>query len=109
LASPASSGPGSVVPGLGAAFASMTSPGGLTLDAVYARHTADCRAALSVVADDVPGGARLVLPGRAEPPLRIARLRAEGRILEIGPGDLSLTRAEAASLLRDAGVAVGEG
>src|ERR1039458_8982370 len=44
----------------------------------------------------------------AAPPLRIARLRAEGRILEIGPGDLSLTREEAASLLRDAEVTVGE-
>ena len=53
-------------------------------------------------------GSRLVLAGRAEPPLRIARLRAEGRILEIGPGDLSLTREEAASLLRAAGVRAGE-
>ena len=46
-------------------------------------------------------------PGRDEPPLRVARLRAEGRIIEIGPGDLSLTREEAASLLRAAGVALG--
>ena len=61
-----------------------------------------------MLADHVPGGSRLVLAGRAEPPLRVARLRAEGRILEIGPGDLSLTREEAASLLRDAEVALGE-
>src|ERR1017187_1403184 len=108
LASPASSVPGSVVPRLGAAFASMTSPVVLMLDDVHALHNSECRAALSVLADHVPGGSRLVLAGRAEPPLRIARLRAEGRILEIGPGDLSLTRAEAASLLRDAEVAVGE-
>ena len=52
--------------------------------------------------------ARLALAGRSEPPLRVARLRAEGRILEIGPGDLSLTCEEAASLLRDAEVALGE-
>jgi LuxR family maltose regulon positive regulatory protein len=52
----------------------------------------------------VLGGSRLVLAGRAEPPLRVARLRAEGRIVEIGPGDLSLTREEAGSLLRDADV-----
>ena len=56
----------------------------------------------------MPGGSRLVLAGRAEPPLRIARLRAEGKILEIGPGDLSLTREEASSLLRNAEVALGE-
>ena len=53
-------------------------------------------------------GSRLALAGRAEPPLRVARLRAEGRILEIGPGDLSLTCEEAASLLRDAEVMLGE-
>src|ERR1039458_3404345 len=108
LASPVSSVPGSVVPRLGSAFSSMTSPVVLMLDDVHALHNSECRAALSVLADHVPGGSRLVLAGRAEPPLRIARLRAEGRILEIGPGDLSVTRAEAASLLRDAGVAVGE-
>jgi LuxR family transcriptional regulator, maltose regulon positive regulatory protein len=108
LASPVSSVPGSVVPRLGAAFSSMTSPVVLMLDDVHALHNSECRAALSVLADHVPAGSRLVLAGRAEPPLRIARLRAEGRILEIGPGDLSLTRAEAASLLRNADVAVGE-
>src|SRR5579875_2851728 len=51
-------------------------------------------------------GSRLALAGRSEPPLRVARLRAEGRILEIGPADLSLTREEAASLLRQAEVAL---
>ena len=49
-----------------------------------------------------------MLAGRAEPPLRIARLRAEGKILEIGPGDLSLTCEEASALLRNAGVTLGE-
>src|SRR5215469_5769309 len=37
-----------------------------------------------------------------------SRLRAEGKILEIGPTDLSLTRNEASSLLRAAEVALGE-
>ena len=58
----------------------MTSPVALVLDDVHALHNSECRAALSVLADHVPGGSRLVLAGRAEPPLRIARLRAEGRI-----------------------------
>jgi LuxR family transcriptional regulator, maltose regulon positive regulatory protein len=108
LASPGSSVPGSVVPRLAGAFASMSSPVVLVLDDVHALHNSECRAALSVLADHVPTGSRLVLAGRAEPPLRIARLRAEGKILEIGPQDLSLTRAEAASLLRNAEVTVGE-
>jgi LuxR family transcriptional regulator, maltose regulon positive regulatory protein len=69
----------------------------------------ECRAAVSVLAEHVPDGSRLVLAGRAEPPLRIARLRAEGRITEIGPKDLSLTCEEASSLLHGAGVALGQG
>jgi len=108
LASPVSSVPGSVVPRLGSAFSSMRSPVVLLLDDVHALHNSECRAALSVLADHVPGGSRLALAGRAEPPLRVARLRAEGRILEIGPGDLSLTSDEASSLLRNADVALGE-
>jgi LuxR family maltose regulon positive regulatory protein len=107
LASPASSVPGSVVPRLGAAFSSMTSPVVLVLDDVHELHNRECRAALSVLADHVPGGSRLVLAGQSEPPLRIARLRAEGKILEIGPADLSLTCDEASSLLRNADVALG--
>jgi LuxR family transcriptional regulator, maltose regulon positive regulatory protein len=108
LASPVSSVPGSVVPRLGAALASMTVPVVLVLDDVHLLHDRECQSALSVLADHVPGGSRLVLAGRAEPPVRIARLRAEGRVLEIGPGDLSLTRAEAATLLAAAEVALGE-
>jgi LuxR family transcriptional regulator, maltose regulon positive regulatory protein len=108
LASPGSSVPGTVVPRLGSAFASVRSPVVLVLDDVHVLHDRECRAALSVLADHVPGGSRLVLAGRAEPPLRIARLRAEGKILEIGPGDLSLNLGEAAALLHNAGVALGE-
>jgi LuxR family maltose regulon positive regulatory protein len=85
----------------------MSSPVVLVLDDVHALHDPECRAAVSVLADHVPGGSRLVLAGRAEPPVRVARLRAEGRILEIGPDKLSLTPEEASSLLRNAGVALG--
>jgi len=108
LASPACSVPGSVVPRLSSAFASMISPVVLILDDVHLLHNSECRAALSVLADHVPGGSRLVLAGRTEPPLRIARLRAEGRLAEIGPADLSLTVQDAASLLRAAEVVLGD-
>jgi LuxR family maltose regulon positive regulatory protein len=63
---------------------------------------------VSVLADHVARGSRLVVAGRAEPPLRIARLRAEGKIVEIGPDELSLTPGEALSLLHNAGVALGQ-
>ena len=108
LASPASSVPGSVVPRLGNAFFSMTVPVALILDDVHLLHSRQGRAALSTLAEHVPPGSQLVLAGRNEPPLRIARLRAEGRIMEIGPGDLALTRAEASLLLRAAQVVLDE-
>ena len=77
--------PGSVIPRLASAFQSMSPPIVLVLDDVHVLHNFECRAAVSVLADHVPDGSRLVLAGRADPPLRVARLRAEGRILEIGP------------------------
>jgi len=107
LASPGSSVPGSVVPRLGSAFSSMTSPVALVLDDVHLLRNLECRSALSVLADHVPPGSRLALAGRSAPPLRIARLRAEGRLLEIGPGDLSLTAEEASSLLHNVRLALG--
>jgi LuxR family maltose regulon positive regulatory protein len=108
LTSAGSSIAGSVVPRLGSALMSMTSPVALVLDDVHVLRNSECRAALSMLADYVPRGSRLVLSGQVEPPLRIARLRAEGRVLEISPGDLSLTREEASWLLRDAGVVLAE-
>ena len=108
LASPGSSVPGSVVPRLCSALASMTSPVALVLDDVNVLHDRECRAAMPVLADHVPAGSQLVLAGRDAPPLPIARLRAEGKVMEIGPGDLALTVAEASSLLREAGVTLGQ-
>jgi LuxR family maltose regulon positive regulatory protein len=108
LACPASLMPGSAVVRLGSAFRSMSSQVVLVLDDVHALRNSECQAAVSVLADHVPGGSRLALAGRAEPPLRIARLRAEGKIMEIGPDDLSLTPEEASSLLHNAEVALGE-
>ena len=109
LASLASSVPGPVVSALGFAFSSMTSPLVLVLDDVHLVYDHECWAAVSVLADHVPPGSRLVLAGRDAPPLPIARLRTAGRMLEIGPRDLALTHEEASSLLRNAGVPVGEG
>ena len=108
LASNTSSVPGTVVPRLGSAFWSMTAPVVLVLDDAHLLWNTECRDALSVLADHVPPGSRLILAGRDTPPLRIARLRVEGRILEIGPAELSLSRQEAASLLHAADVPLGD-
>jgi LuxR family maltose regulon positive regulatory protein len=107
LASPSSSVAGSVIPRLSSAFSSMTKPLALVLDDVHVLHKRECWAGLSVLADHVPIGSLLVLAGRTRPVIRIARLRAEGRISEIGPAELSLTADEASSLLHNAGVTLG--
>ena len=80
----------------------------LVLDDVHVLDDHECWAALSVLADHVPPGSRLVLSGRDAPLLALARLRAAGRILELGPRDLALAHEEASSLLRNAGVPVSE-
>src|SRR3984957_11696778 len=108
LASPTSSVFGSAVPRLGSALASMSTPVLLVLDDVHLLRDAECRAAVSALADHVPKGSRLVLAGQDEPPVRVARLRAEGRILQIGPAVLSPSREEGAGLRRAAGVAPSE-
>ena len=108
LASPGGSVPGPVVSALGFAFSSMTLPVVLVLDDVHVLDDHECWAAVSVLADHVPPGSRLVLSGRDAPLLALARLRAAGRMLELGPRDLALTHEEASSLLRNASVSVGE-
>jgi hypothetical protein len=93
LASAGRSVPGPVVSALGFAFSSMTLPVVLVLDDVHVLDDPDCWAAVSVLADHVPPGSRLVLSGRGAPLLAVARLRTAGRMSEIGPATWrSLTR-----------------
>jgi LuxR family maltose regulon positive regulatory protein len=103
LASPASSVPGSVVPRLGSAFSSMSAPVALVLDDVHVLRNSECRAAVSVLADHVPAGSRLVLAGQAQPPLRVARLRRPEKSQErpVGPErNRSLTSASSGAAPR---------
>ena len=101
LSSRSSSVPGSVVPRLGNRVRSCTTPVTLVLDDVHLtaeRRGAGMRCRCWPIT--CRPGRGWCSAGRDEPPLRIARLRAEGRILEIGPGDLSLNREEPATALR---------
>src|SRR5262245_5512468 len=104
LASPGVSIVGVVIPRVGRAFASMRQPVVLVLDDVHLLHTRECQAAIAALVEHVPDGSRIAIAARREPHLRLARLRAEGRVLEIGPEELSLDREQSASLLRNAGV-----
>ncbi len=64
--------------------------------------------AVAALAEGVPAGSTLALAARSEPRLPLARLRAEGRLLELGPDDLAMTRKEVQTLLRHAGVLLPE-
>jgi LuxR family maltose regulon positive regulatory protein len=108
LASPGVSVVGVVIPRVGRAFASMGRPVVLVLDDVHVLHNRECQAAIAALVEHVPAGSRIVIAARSQPHLRLARLRAEGRVLEIGPKELSLDRQQSASLLRNAGVEISD-
>jgi len=80
------------------AIARASGPTLLVLDDVAAPD------GLEALADELPAGSTLALAARSEPALPLPRMRAEGRVLELGADDLAFTRREAQSLLRHAGV-----
>lgn len=56
----------------------------------------------------VPAGSQVALLTRARTPSWLARLRAEGQLLEVGPDDLAFDPAEGTELLRSQGLIVTE-
>ena len=101
---PASARWSSTVTRLGAAFASIEPPVVVVLDDV---HVLRDRERLDVVTElfaYVPEGSQLVLAGREEPLLGLARLRAERRLAELGRNELAFDAVEARRLLRATGV-----
>jgi LuxR family transcriptional regulator, maltose regulon positive regulatory protein len=88
-----------VLPQLGSALASTALPAVLVLDDVHLLENRDCLDAVTRLIDHLPAGSQLALASRGEPPLPLARLRAEGRVVEVGPDDLAMDSQEAGSLL----------
>jgi LuxR family transcriptional regulator, maltose regulon positive regulatory protein len=88
-----------VLPRLGAALASKALPVVVVLDDVHLLHDRQGLDAVAVLVDHLPAESQLVLISRGEPPLPLARWRAEGRLAELGPGELAMSPVEAGSLL----------
>src|SRR5215211_329511 len=88
-----------VLPQLGSALASTALPAVLVLDDVHLLENRDCLDAVTRLIDYLPAGSQLALASRGESPLPLARLRAEGRVVEVGPDDLAMDSQEAGSLL----------
>jgi LuxR family maltose regulon positive regulatory protein len=80
------------------AVATGSSPYVLVVDDVHLLRDPRCHELLRAVAGAVPPGSRLLLLTRDEPPTWVARLRAEGRLLELERRDLAFSLPESESL-----------
>ncbi len=70
----------------------------IVLDDFHALHDPDCHEQVEVLIEHLPSQAHLVIATRADPGLRLARLRANGRLAEIRAADLAFTADEVSSL-----------
>ena len=77
-------------------------PGGLTLvlDDYHLVTAEPVHRIVAYLLRHLPGTCRLVVVSRSDPPLPLARLRAEQRLVELRAGELRLTEAETGALLR---------
>lgn len=74
----------------------------LVLDDYHVITTEDVHATVRLFLANLPASVRMIITSRAEPPLPLGRLRAEGRVTEVRAADLRFTVDEAAELLSTA-------
>jgi LuxR family transcriptional regulator, maltose regulon positive regulatory protein len=108
LASPTTPVAPMVVPRLAAAMSAMTEPVALVLDHVELLHNRECLDAVAQLAVQLPAGCQLALVSRTRPRLPLARLRGQGRLVEVGAADLAMDLGEARALLAGAEVRLAE-
>lgn len=76
-----------------------TRPIVLVLDDYHLIETNSIHDGITFMLDHLPGLLRLVITGRSDPPLPLARMRARGELVEIRAGELRFTREETEGLL----------
>jgi len=91
----------SILPRLVNEFASLETVLGVVLDDYHVMHHQDIHDSLSYFLEHQPSQVHLVLSTRADPPLAIARLRAQRSLTEIRAHDLRFTLEETQQLLND--------
>jgi LuxR family transcriptional regulator, maltose regulon positive regulatory protein len=74
----------------------------LVLDDYHLVHTAEVHQGMTFLAEHLPAQIHLVIAGRADPALPLARLRARGDLVELRATDLRFTAEEAAAYLTGA-------
>ena len=76
----------------------------LVVDDVHLLGNPACLGALTVILDQLPGGAQVALASRTEPPLRLGRRRAHRGLVDLQLRDLAMTRSEGGELLARMGL-----
>ena len=74
----------------------------LVLDDYHLVDSGSVHESVALLLENLPPGLRVVVSGRADPPLPLARLRARGQLAELRAADLRFTSEEAAALLGEA-------
>src|SRR6516225_517496 len=74
----------------------------LILDDYHLVDSGPVHGSVAFLLENLPPGLHLVMSGRADPPLPLARLRARGQLAELRAADLRFTGEEAAALLGEA-------
>ena len=73
----------------------------LVLDDYHLVDSGPVHESVAFLLENLPPGVRVVVSGRADPPLPLARLRARGQLAELRAADLRFTAEEAAALLAE--------
>jgi LuxR family transcriptional regulator, maltose regulon positive regulatory protein len=102
LTAPAGTDVDAVLARLGSVLSAAALPLVLVLDDFQVLQSRDGLQLVGRLIDCLPTGSQLAIAGREEPRLPLARLRAEGRVLEVRPGDLAMDQQEASALLKNA-------
>ena len=104
IASSTSATQGRILARLGSALSTRTRPFVLVLDDLDRVNEPVVMDAVATIAGYVPQGSLMAVAARAVPNIGLPRLRADGRLVEVGVDGLMLGPTEAQRLLRGAGV-----
>ena len=96
-----------MIPRFVSAVSSIRPPVTVLLDHAEAVTGRQCLNTIAEFALRLPSGWRFALASRTAIPLRTARLRAQGDLVEITADDLAMRSLEAGSLLKGAGLEIG--
>jgi LuxR family transcriptional regulator, maltose regulon positive regulatory protein len=106
LATPGASIPATVVPRLGVAIANFPAPVVLAIDDVHELHEGESLDALVALVSYLNDRSQLAVAGRTLLSWPLARLRAERRLVEVGPTELAFDIESSRELVAATGVAL---